>query len=492
LKRNAQELLAIADSLRRLYEKQNQVITHFTEYTEDFARLNTPEMATQFASLDLARRKQRALDLVIETVDEHLDGLRDLDASQLVAAVEQKVHSVGHDVGEWWQKDAKAHIGYEARIAEAGGTHTQTVSAITVLREAIAGLRGDFIAQSNRIEETIRQGLSADTRAQVEANQRSQAENRLAAAKKAREDYLGEFEKYKQKTVERQQIVAQLSAKQLEISGARSTQRDALVAKLNGFRTEKFAISVDFRSGGDRSALVDFLAASKGFLSSLGVQPKARKWPELLSNALTPCQLGEKLWNGDAESLAMKTEIDGQMRSITPEEAKCIVEKRQPLSKHDGADVFFVDKTRLEQILQLECIAWDDLVQITLNGQAVESLSPGQRSSAMLPLIALSESTPLLIDQPEDNLDIRLVGEVVAGILASLKEHRQVIAATHNSNIVVLGDAEQVIVLDAIDNRQGRVIDRGSIDVPSIVQHVVALLEGGKDAFCVRKERYEL
>ena len=70
----------------------------------------------------------------------------------------------------------------------------------------------------------------------------------------------------------------------------------------------------------------------------------------------------------------------------------------------------------------------------------------------MLPLIVLSETTPLVIDQPEDNLDNRLVGEVIAGILASLKERRQVIAATHNPNIVVSGDAEQVIQAAAVDS----------------------------------------
>ena len=73
-----------------------------------------------------------------------------------------------------------------------------------------------------------------------------------------------------------------------------------------------------------------------------------------------------------------------------------------------------------------------------------------------------------------------------------LKERRQVIAATHNSNIVVLGDAEQILVLDPLGNCHGKVLDHGSIDSSSIVDHVLALLEGGKRAFCIRKERYDL
>ncbi len=83
-----------------------------------------------------------------------------------------------------------------------------------------------------------------------------------------------------------------------------------------------------------------------------------------------------------------------------------------------------------------------------LNKPDTPALWKGQRSSAMLPLIALVEDAPLIVDQPEDNLDNRLVGRMLVDILANLKEKRQIIVATHNPNIVVSGDAEQVIVLD--------------------------------------------
>jgi energy-coupling factor transporter ATP-binding protein EcfA2 len=89
LRTNAEELLKIGLILKNLFEKNNQIIAHFTEYTEDFARLNTPEMQNQFASLDLVRRKQRAIELVIEAFDGHLTGLRDLDPSRLTAQIEQ-------------------------------------------------------------------------------------------------------------------------------------------------------------------------------------------------------------------------------------------------------------------------------------------------------------------------------------------------------------------------------------------------------------------
>ena len=123
-----------------------------------------------------------------------------------------------------------------------------------------------------------------------------------------------------------------------------------------------------------------------------------------------------------------------------------------------------------------------------LNEKPIENCSPGQRSSAMLPLIALVST--LIIDQPEDNLDNSLVGKVLVDILAGLKEKRQIIVATHNPNIVVSGDAEQVIVMDALSDNKGICKEMGSIDNSAIVKSVVDIMEGGKEAFINRFKRY--
>jgi predicted ATPase len=108
----------------------------------------------------------------------------------------------------------------------------------------------------------------------------------------------------------------------------------------------------------------------------------------------------------------------------------------------------------------------------------------------MLPLIALAETTPLVIDQPEDNLDKRLIGTVLMKVLAELKERRQIIVCTHDPNILVGGDAEQVVVLDAESDRRGKVVEHGSIDNDDIVETVIDLLEGGAEAFAARRTRY--
>lgn len=83
-----------------------------------------------------------------------------------------------------------------------------------------------------------------------------------------------------------------------------------------------------------------------------------------------------------------------------------------------------------------------------------------------------------------------LIGPVLADILASLKEKRQIIVCAHNPNIVVSGDAEQVIVLNAVSDRKAKVEKHGSIDNADIVQSVIDIMEGGKDAFRVRQQQY--
>ena len=104
----------------------------------------------------------------------------------------------------------------------------------------------------------------------------------------------------------------------------------------------------------------------------------------------------------------------------------------------------------------------------------------------MLPIVTLTSDAPIIIDQPEDNLDNRLVSKAIFRILSKLKETRQIIVATHNPNILVSGDTEQAIVL----RDTGEIEKYGCIDESSIIKNVVELMEGGKDAFERRKNKY--
>ncbi len=156
--------------------------------------------------------------------------------------------------------------------------------------------------------------------------------------------------------------------------------------------------------------------------------------------------------------------------------------------------------SRLDASLQLDEIVFDDLPEIRLNDRPSDTkslprplgeLSPGQRCSAILPIILLTGSSPLLIDQPEDNLDNRLIRQVIVNILASMKLRRQVIVATHNPNLPVLGDAEQAIILRAVRERGCELETSGNLDSSKVVNYITDIMEGGREAFQYRQSIYQ-
>ena len=119
----------------------------------------------------------------------------------------------------------------------------------------------------------------------------------------------------------------------------------------------------------------------------------------------------------------------------------------------------------------------------------LDDLSQGQKATALLLILLASSSGPLVVDQPEDDLDNRFIWERVVPRIRELKETRQLIFSTHNANIPVLGDAELVVVLES-EHRRGRVAEdgAGSLDQETVRDRAEQILEGGREAF--RRRRY--
>jgi hypothetical protein len=120
----------------------------------------------------------------------------------------------------------------------------------------------------------------------------------------------------------------------------------------------------------------------------------------------------------------------------------------------------------------------------------VFQLSDGQRHTILLTIAMLADSNvPLVIDQPEDDLDNAFIFSSIVTTLRSIKERRQVILVTHNANIAVLGDSELLLPMRR-ENDFGKVMNRGSIDSEATKSEVQNILEGGPAAFLRRKEIY--
>jgi DNA repair ATPase RecN len=120
----------------------------------------------------------------------------------------------------------------------------------------------------------------------------------------------------------------------------------------------------------------------------------------------------------------------------------------------------------------------------------VNQLSDGQRHTIFLTIAMLADSdAPLVIDQPEDDLDNAFIFSSVVETLRHVKERRQVVVVTHNANIAVLGDAELIFPMRRVEDR-GLAQDRGAIDRKETRDEVQRILEGGEEAFRRRKEIY--
>ena len=120
----------------------------------------------------------------------------------------------------------------------------------------------------------------------------------------------------------------------------------------------------------------------------------------------------------------------------------------------------------------------------------LSSLSVGEKCSAILAIALLSKDKPLVIDQPEDDLDHAfIINSIVEGVRTA-KSTRQIVAATHNPNIPVLGDAEMVFrVARQAGNDVCFIQNSGGLELPQVTAEVQSL-EGGAEAFERRRQRY--
>jgi hypothetical protein len=128
--------------------------------------------------------------------------------------------------------------------------------------------------------------------------------------------------------------------------------------------------------------------------------------------------------------------------------------------------------------------------ELRSDGRPITELSPGQKGTILLMFYLLVDVSgrPILLDQPDDNLDNQTVHSLLRPAIQSAKSSRQVIVVTHSPNLAVVGDADQVIV--ASGDGEEFTYHSGSIEDPSIRDLVVDVLEGTWPAFTDRQVKY--
>ena len=268
----------------------------------------------------------------------------------------------------------------------------------------------------------------------------------------------------------------------------RADRRRALLAEWEDIKAEEFRrldraakkvshklrdkVQVEVTAAGDREPLFRTLRDEVGGRLAEGIESLARVQALSLPEFVEACRAG--------------TDALNKAFGITPAQGDRLA-KAEPevLMRIEELDLPPTTAIRLNTAPVGDPPAW----------QVLEDLSTGQKATAVLLLLLLESDAPLIVDQPEDDLDNRFITEGVVPRMREEKQRRQFVFSTHNANIPVLGDAELIVGLSAsgeAEHGHARIAPEhlGSIDSKPVRELVEEILEGGKEAFEKRRRKY--
>lgn len=341
------------------------------------------------------------------------------------------------------------------RLAEA---HAEMAAALTILGQ-------QFGEQTSEVV-----GVRRDLRDQGE---------QLEALQTGAGDLARRLTRLREQEAERRQAQARLGSLDVDIATARG-ERDTLLDRLDDLREARFErrkdgarLVMELFNGEIEVRLAksglfrEYEAALAHALEGSGLQYKALA--RQLAARLSPRELVEAVERHDAERIASlgQVTVDRAERLVTHLRANgSAAVLTAPLE--DAVDYALLDGQRYKP---------------------TSELSTGQRCTVILPLLLAQSAQLTILDQPEDHLDNAFIVDTLVRAVLARKTGGQLIIATHNANIPVLGAADQVIVLSS-DGRHGGVEHVGPLEDTEIVQAVTAIMEGGEEAFRRRAEFY--
>ncbi len=273
----------------------------------------------------------------------------------------------------------------------------------------------------------------------------------------------------------------------VELHEARLALRRALAQSLEENDAD---IRLDLLAFGDRADLAD---RREEWFGGAGIQE--RDWELLVAYVFSPNgSLSDRLKylvdaiRQDIDTFNVSGLVVGHSESKT---AELLGDAGSRLTRNFFNALQRGDRMHLDEV---ERFLPEDSVLARVRGvdgtfKPIEQGSIGQRSTAILALLLTAGEQPLLIDQPEDDLDNQYVYDVVVDLLRKRKFSRQIVIATHNANIPVNGDAELITAL-GVEDRLGRILTAGSIDRQDVKDVVATIMEGSAEAFRLRRERY--
>jgi len=272
-----------------------------------------------------------------------------------------------------------------------------------------------------------------------------------------------------------------LIAKRVQLKNDVFTQRNSFAKKANADlknTIDGFFISIKYKKG---KFSPDFEALLRSKMDWRNL-----KKSKIISENVSPFEFIEICKKGDKATLLAIQDNDGN-QLLSEFEATSIIDKT--IKDNNFEDYEALNFEDFPSIIVTKAID-DGKGGVEYYRKPISQLSLGQQHSVLLGILMLSDSNkPLIIDQPEDNLDSEFIYKTIVKNLRKIKEQRQIIIVTHNANIAVLGDAELIIPLKSTSIKS-HVLNAGSIDRKETREKCCEILEGGKRAFTQRQEIY--
>ena len=161
-----------------------------------------------------------------------------------------------------------------------------------------------------------------------------------------------------------------------------------------------------------------------------------------------------------------------------------------------GGFITVIKNLNAAQVDEIQLLLPEDEIEIQYKSnlkssfKSLSTASAGQKTTAILTFLLSYGKTPLILDQPEDDLDNKLVYDLIVDRLKKAKEERQLIVVTHNANIPVNGDAEYIISMNS-ETRKLNVLYSGTLEQKQIKKEICDVMEGSEGAFDMRSRRYK-
>lgn len=483
---------ALLHELKASEEEIKARLKSLFQSTRDAARLRAEvaeahqeavELERQLKAREAVQEDSQLNQLALEA-RRHLKRMKSADAPALEA-----VNRVLRDLGtplealsvnadswpraEWFKDMAKrmeqARTAFASTVARAMEDYQQSIAAhvgddaTREVEEAIDAVQERFHAAC------VASGIREDDIARMQdLEERRQAKLRLVEERQERLDYVqSEADKFPLVLEELHGVWrAQFDARRATAEGIQA----AVVSQTVRLNTSFMSDEASFRAAWVRLAPAD----KRGKL--------ARRWDDVGDELFqawrrrADASVWETLEVARADASILQTVLEEELHQqlfvhLDSDNVRALWEDVRIFRVSDGVDVELLREDR------------------TVAGSMSGTLSEGQRNTVLLNLILARGEGPVVIDQPEDELDSSFIYQTLVRDLRAAKSKRQLIVATHNANLPVNADAEQIYALEARHGR-GKVRAQGGLDRKNVADAVLDIMEGSEQAFKQRSEKY--